>query len=61
MVVVIFVINIGYVENKIINFLVKMDLFDIEKLVNILNDCLSGVLMDELNECIFKEVVMYLR
>ncbi len=61
MAVAILVTNTGHVENKTINFPAKMDLSDIEKLVNILNDRLSGVPMDELNERIFKEVVMYLR
>ncbi len=59
--VAILVTNTGHVENRTINFPAKVDLGDIEKLVNILNDRLAGVPMDELNERIFKEVVTYLR
>lgn len=59
--VAILVTNTGHVENRTINFPAKVDLSDIEKLVNILNDRLAGVPMDELNERIFKEVVTYLR
>ncbi len=59
--VAILVTNTGHVENRTINFPAKVDLADIEKLVNILNDRLAGVPMDELNERIFKEVVTYLR
>ncbi|KMM58994.1 HrcA family transcriptional regulator [Bacillus glycinifermentans] len=59
--VAILVTNTGHVENKTINFPAEVDLSDLEKLVNILNERLAGVPISELKDRIFKEVVIFLR
>ncbi|WP_145614435.1 heat-inducible transcriptional repressor HrcA, partial [Bacillus licheniformis] len=51
--VAILVTNTGHVENKTINFPAEVDLSDLEKLVNILNERLRGVPISELKDRIF--------
>ncbi|MCY8009412.1 heat-inducible transcriptional repressor HrcA [Bacillus haynesii] len=59
--VAILVTNTGHVENKTINFPAEVNLSDLEKLVNILNERLRGVPISELKDRIFKEVVIFLK
>jgi heat-inducible transcriptional repressor len=59
--VAIIVTNTGHVENRTITFPGALDPSDIEKMVNILNDRLSGVPLVELQDKIFKEVVSVLK
>ncbi|NPC93373.1 heat-inducible transcriptional repressor HrcA [Bacillus sp. WMMC1349] len=59
--VAILVTNTGHVENKMINFPARVDLSDLEKLVNILNERLRGVPISDLKDKIFKEVTTFLR
>lgn len=59
--VAILVTNTGHVEHKLINFPGKVNLSDLEKLINILNERLSGVPMSELKDRIFKEIVIFLK
>jgi heat-inducible transcriptional repressor len=51
----------GHVENKTVALPPGMDASDLEKLVNILNDRLTGVPLSELNDRIFKEVAILLK
>ncbi|MDI5789583.1 hypothetical protein PO124_17530 [Bacillus licheniformis] len=50
------VTNTGHVENKTINFPAEVDLSDLEKLVNILNERLRGVPISELKDRISKRL-----
>ncbi|MGG0187346.1 heat-inducible transcriptional repressor HrcA [Bacillus rhizoplanae] len=59
--VAIIVTDTGHVQSKTITVAESIDLLDLEKMVNILNDKLSGVPMSELHNKIFKEIVMVLR
>ncbi|WP_020062235.1 heat-inducible transcriptional repressor HrcA [Bacillus sp. 123MFChir2] len=59
--VAIIVTDTGHVQSKTITVPESVDLQDLEKMVNILNDKLSGVPMSELHNKIFKEIVMVLR
>ncbi|MEH6848278.1 heat-inducible transcriptional repressor HrcA [Bacillus pseudomycoides] len=59
--VAIIVTDTGHVQSKTITVPESADLQDLEKMVNILNDKLSGVPMSELHNKIFKEIVMVLR
>ncbi|APH04324.1 heat-inducible transcriptional repressor HrcA [Bacillus weihaiensis] len=59
--VAIIVTNTGHVENRTITFPDSINPSDIEKMVNILNERLSGVPLIELQDKIFKEVVTVLK
>ncbi|MBO0959442.1 heat-inducible transcriptional repressor HrcA [Neobacillus sp. MM2021_6] len=59
--VAIFVTDTGHVENRTFSLPVSVDASDLEKTVNILNDRLSGVSLENLNDKIYKEVAMLLR
>ncbi|PLS01206.1 heat-inducible transcriptional repressor HrcA [Neobacillus cucumis] len=59
--VAIFVTDTGHVENRTFSLPDMVDASDIEKTVNILNERLSGVPLEELNDKIYKEVAMLLR
>lgn len=59
--VAIFVTDTGHVENRTFSLPPAVDAGDIEKTVNILNDRLSGVPLEDLNDKIYKEVAMLLR
>ena len=59
--VAIIVTDTGHVQSKTITVPESVDLSDLEKMVNILNEKLSGVPMEELHNKIFKEIVTVLR
>ncbi|WP_019154575.1 heat-inducible transcriptional repressor HrcA [Robertmurraya massiliosenegalensis] len=59
--IAIIVTDTGHVENKMFHLPAGIDSGDIEKLVNILNDRLTGVPLEELNGKIYKEVALVLR
>jgi heat-inducible transcriptional repressor len=59
--VAIFVTDSGHVENRTFHLPPSVDASDLEKTVNILNERLSGVLLEDLNDKIYKEVAMLLR
>lgn len=59
--VAIIVTNTGHVENKLISFPDHIDVRELEKVVNILNEKLAGVLLSELKDKIYKEVASLLR
>ncbi|MDQ0231581.1 heat-inducible transcriptional repressor HrcA [Metabacillus malikii] len=59
--VAIIVTNTGHVENRTISFPNALDPTDIEKMVNILNERLSGVPLVDLQDKIIKEVVTVLK
>ncbi|MDQ0156019.1 heat-inducible transcriptional repressor HrcA [Robertmurraya andreesenii] len=59
--IAIIVTDTGHVENKMFHLPPGIDTGDIEKLVNILNQRLTGVPLEDLNEKIFKEVALVLR
>nr|WP_295969500.1 heat-inducible transcriptional repressor HrcA [uncultured Bacillus sp.] len=59
--IAIIVTDTGHVENKMFYLPESLDSGDIEKLVNILNDRLTGVSLDYLNDKIFKEIAVLLR
>lgn len=59
--IAIIVTDTGHVENKMFHLPESLDSSDIEKLVNILNERLTGVSLDRLNDNIFKEVAVLLR
>ena len=59
--VAIFVTDTGHVENRTFSLPESMDASDLEKTVNILNERLSGVSLENLNDKIYKEVAMLLR
>jgi len=59
--VAIFVTDTGHVENRTFSLPASVDASDLEKTVNILNDRLSGVPLEDLNDKIYKEVAMLLR
>ncbi|WP_226667340.1 heat-inducible transcriptional repressor HrcA [Metabacillus litoralis] len=59
--VAIIVTNTGHVENRTITFPGALDPSEIEKMVNILNERLSGVPLVDLQDKIYKEVVTVLK
>ncbi|MDZ5470928.1 heat-inducible transcriptional repressor HrcA (plasmid) [Bacillus sp. 31A1R] len=59
--IAIIVTDTGHVENKMFHLPANLDVNDIEKMVNILNDRLSGVPIEDLNSKIYKEVATLLR
>ncbi|MFK4466936.1 heat-inducible transcriptional repressor HrcA [Bacillus sp. RC252] len=59
--VAIIVTDTGHVQSKTITVPESVDLSDLEKMVNILNEKLSGISMAELHNKIFKEIVTVLR
>jgi heat-inducible transcriptional repressor len=59
--VAIFVTDTGHVENKTFSLPSSIDASDIEKMVNILNERLTMVPLEELNDKIYKEVAMLLK
>lgn len=59
--IAIIVTDTGHVENRMFHIPESLDPDDIEKMVNILNDRLTGVPLDHLNNKIYKEVAMLLR
>lgn len=59
--IAIIVTDTGHVENRMFHLPESMDAADIEKMVNILNERLVGVPITDLNEKIYKEVVVLLR
>lgn len=50
----------GHVENKLISFPPGFDIFQIEKMVNILNEQLVNVPLSELKDKIYKEIAVLL-
>lgn len=59
--IAIIVTDTGHVENRMFHLPETMDAGDLEKLVNILNDRLTGVPIESLNNKIYKEVAVLLR
>jgi heat-inducible transcriptional repressor len=59
--VAIIVTDTGHVQNKTITVPANVELSDLEKMVNILNDKLVGIPISELHNKIFKEIVTVLR
>jgi heat-inducible transcriptional repressor len=60
-VVAIFVTDTGHVENRTLHLPSSIDVGELEKTVNILNDRLINVSLEELNDKIYKEVAALLR
>lgn len=59
--IAIFVTDTGHVENRSFQLPATVDASELEKMVNILNERLTGVPLVELNDKIFKEVATLLR
>ncbi|OLS41633.1 heat-inducible transcriptional repressor HrcA [Bacillus sp. MRMR6] len=59
--VAIFVTDTGHVENRMFYLPPNVDVSDLEKTVNILNERLAGVPLEDLNDKIYKEVAVLLR
>ncbi|MEH7178809.1 heat-inducible transcriptional repressor HrcA [Neobacillus vireti] len=59
--VAIFVTDSGHVENRTFYLPPTVDASDLEKTVNILNERLTGVALEDLNDKIYKEVATLLR
>jgi heat-inducible transcriptional repressor len=59
--IAIIVTDTGHVENRMFHFPASVDPADVEKMVNILNERLSGVPLIDLNSSIYKEVATLLR
>jgi heat-inducible transcriptional repressor len=59
--VAIFVTDTGHVENRMFYLPPNVDVSDLEKTVNILNERLAGVPLEDMNDKIYKEVAMLLR
>nr|WP_263328493.1 heat-inducible transcriptional repressor HrcA [Neobacillus sp. Marseille-Q6967] len=59
--VAIFVTDTGHVENRTFYLPPAVDAIDLEKTVNILNERLTGVPLEVLNDKIYKEVAVLLR
>lgn len=57
----IFVTDTGHVENRTIHLPVTIDVSELEKTVNILNERLIDVPLEELNDKMYKEVATLLR
>ncbi len=59
--VAIIITNTGHVENKLVHLPQSININEIEKLVNILNERLTGVPLEQLNDKMFKEVAVLLK
>lgn len=59
--IAIIVTDKGHVDNRMFHLPESMDASDIEMMVNILNERLTGVPLEDLNEKIYKEVATLLR
>jgi heat-inducible transcriptional repressor len=59
--IAIFVTDTGHVENRTFHIPASIDASELEKTVNILNERLTDVPLDELNDKIYKEVATLLR
>lgn len=59
--IAIFVTDTGHVENRTFHLPPSIDASELEKMVNILNDRLTNVPLEELNNKIYKEVATLLR
>ncbi len=59
--VAILVTDTGHVENRTFSLPAALDMSELEKIVNILNEKLSGVPLEDLHDKIFKEVAMLLK
>lgn len=59
--IAIIITDTGLVENKVITLPPSFDMNEIEKMVNILNDRLTGVPLSELKNKIYKEVAVLLK
>lgn len=59
--IAIFVTDTGHVENRTFHLPPSIDAGELEKMVNILNDRLTDVPLEELNNKIYKEVATLLR
>ncbi|NRD75892.1 heat-inducible transcriptional repressor HrcA [Bacillus sp. BRMEA1] len=59
--VAIFVTDTGHVENRTFSLPSSIDASDIEKMVNILNERLTMVPLEDLNDKIYKEVAVLLK
>ncbi|WP_338470306.1 heat-inducible transcriptional repressor HrcA [Niallia sp. XMNu-256] len=59
--VAIIVTDTGHVENKVVHLPQSVNANEIEKLVNILNERLTGVPLEQLNDKLYKEVVVLLK
>lgn len=59
--VAIIITNTGHVENKVVQLPQSINISDIEKLVNILNERLTGAPLEQLNDKLFKEVAVLLK
>jgi heat-inducible transcriptional repressor len=59
--IAIIVTDKGHVENRMFHLPENLDTGDIEKMVNILNERLTGVPLEDLNNKIYKEVATLLR
>ncbi|AYA77084.1 heat-inducible transcriptional repressor HrcA [Bacillus sp. Y1] len=59
--IAIIVTDKGHVDNRMFHLPEGLDASDIEKMVNILNERLTGVPLEDLNEKIYKEVATLLR
>ena len=59
--IAIIVTDKGHVDNRMFHLPENLDASDIEKMVNILNERLSGVPLEDLNDKIYKEVATLLR
>ena len=59
--IAIIITDTGHVENKLISLPSSMDINEIEKMVNILNERLTGVPIVDLKNKIYKEVALLLR
>ncbi len=59
--IAIIVTDTGHVENRVFHFPSNVDPGDVEKMVNILNERLTGVPIVDLNSSIYKEVATLLR
>lgn len=59
--IAIIVTDKGHVDNRMFHLPETLDASDIEKMVNILNERLTGVPLEDLNDKIYKEVATLLR
>lgn len=59
--IAIIITDTGYVENKLISLPSSIDINEIEKMVNILNERLTGVPIVDLKNKIYKEVALLLK
>ncbi|RDU35433.1 heat-inducible transcriptional repressor HrcA [Neobacillus piezotolerans] len=59
--IAIIVTDTGHVENKMVHLPPSVDASELEKMVNILNERLSGVPLPEIRDKLYKEVAVLLR